>query len=227
MKALNPSSPLFRFFRQTLSKKPPFSPKKTKKSPGPRVPRDELFHSLYSKFFGKCSVKTHLFPKKTRFFPLSQTNSLSGLLPGRGANWPLFSEKNSKFFRIRPSRQVRDTTIHRWSCRNPPRLFPPSDEQFSYPVYSLFFGKRSEKNGLFFKKNEKMLATRPLYRGYRQAGWQIGPCFLKKTEFFLERRLRATVRIPHGSRFSEPLKCLSTQCFFGQMPSNSLLRKPL
>ena len=24
----------------------------------------------------------------------------------------------------------------------------------------------------------------PLYRGYRQAGWQIGPCFLKKAEIF-------------------------------------------
>ena len=68
MKAPQSSSPLFRFFWQTLSKKPHFSEKKRKKVPDRESTVTNTFHSLYSKFFGKRSVKNRIFPKKSRFF---------------------------------------------------------------------------------------------------------------------------------------------------------------
>ena len=51
--------------------------------------------------------------EKNQNFPLSRKNSLSGVLPGRLKNAPCFRKKNSKIFRVHPSRQVHDTDIRR------------------------------------------------------------------------------------------------------------------
>ena len=76
-------------------------------------------HPLYSAFFGKCSVKNRLSPKKNEKKSRTASFPWRTIFPRRifAFFWktlskkPLFSEKTSKFFRMRPSRQVRDTAI--------------------------------------------------------------------------------------------------------------------
>ena len=54
-----------------------------------------------------------------------------------------------------------------------------------YPLYSVFFDKCSVKIWILSEKLWKIVfADRCLYRGYCQAGYQIGHCFLKKAEIF-------------------------------------------
>ena len=102
----------------------PFFLKKDGKSPIREVPR-----------------LTAIFMLLMFSFPLSHTNSLSGLLPGRAANWPLFSEKLSKIFRFRPSGQV--GARH----RHPPMIAPQS----LIPFIQVFSANDQRKTDFFEK----------------------------------------------------------------------------
>jgi len=123
MKALNPSSPLFRFFRQVLSKKPSFPEKNEKKSWTASFPWRTIFPRRIFAFFWKTLSKK-----------------------------PLFSDKKFKNF---PDASVPAGARHRHL----------SDDRTvtRHSLYSVFFGKRSEKNGLFSKKVRILPLWRPVH----------------------------------------------------------------
>ncbi len=159
-------------------------------------------HPLYSGFFGKRSVKNRLFPKKNekksrtasspwRTLPhlifkifrqtISKKPNFSeknrdfsafahelsiGVTARQIENWPLFSEKIQKFFGF----------VHPGRCATP----SSTDDRAAipHPLYSGFFGKRSEKNGLFLKKVLIAPTCRPVHT---QKITKRSTLFLKKT----------------------------------------------
>ena len=161
---------IFKIFRETLSKKPKFFRKKSYSSflpPGTYAKNRETFR-LFSKNFpsrifvifsqtlsdfsiflekrwekpdpwGSPSDR-HLHAPYVQFSVFAHELSI-GVTARQIENWPLFSEKNSKFFRFRPSGQVRDTVIHRWPRRNP-----------SSPLFS-FFRQTIREKRTFLKKS--------------------------------------------------------------------------
>ena len=95
---------------------------------------------------------------------------------------------------------------------------------FPIPYIHLF----SANDQRFLNFSRKKVGNRTSLSGLspvRAANWPL--FFEKNRDFFLDRRLRSPVRIPHGNRFSDSLKCLSLQRFCGQYLFKYLTRKRL
>ena len=242
---------IFRFFRQTLSKKPHFSEKKTKKSPGPRIPRDERLHTLYSKFFGKRSEKNGLFLKKvlipsfcryvhtqkiakrSTFFQKTFQAVYSYFFRKRSVIFAFFSKKSPAQRFFFPRRAILLSSIFSFFRQTIRDFCIFLEKKFCFALFRMpndlskpYIQKFSANDQRETDFSSKKVGNRTSLSGLSPGRGTNWPLIFEKSGIF-SRRLRSPVRIPHGSRFSESLKCLSLHCFFGQMPLNSLLRKSL
>ena len=137
--------------------------------------RAAISHPLYSGFFGKRSEKNGLFLKKVfdRAYLSSRTYAKN-----RETFHP-FSEKT--FHTVYSKNSANDQFFSIFRPKTCSAVVTAIQRAILLSSIFRFFWQTIRDFCIFL---EKKSATGPLYRGYRQAGVQIGPCFLKKSEIF-------------------------------------------